>query len=369
MKKRILTVSVIIVLIAGALTTYNALVASKPIPQKKTMIKNTVGVKSQIVSYTDVEAPITYPGRVASREVVKLGAEVTGRIMAGDIPLKAGQTFRKGQVLIRIFSEDVNASLMAQKSSFLNRLALALPDIRIDYPTEYEKWNQFFRALNLEEPLPQLPVINTDKEKVFLAAKNLLSDYYSLVQQEIKLTKYVIRAPFNGTFTDVKKEVGAIASPGGELGTIISTQQMEIVVPVIPADVQWIKTGTNVVIHSGEAEKIKGNVTRRARYVDPTTQSVNIYVSVQSPEAILNGQFLNVEFPAGKLKHVVELPREALVNGSQVYQVKEAKIYPLKVTVVRQNDDVVYLTDLPENTRIVTESMMNAYPGMEVNLL
>ena len=42
-----------------------------------------------------------------------------------------------------------------------------MPDIRLDYPEQYEKWEQYLRDFDFDKPTPKLPAINSEKEKFF----------------------------------------------------------------------------------------------------------------------------------------------------------------------------------------------------------
>ncbi len=57
--------------------------------------------------------------------------------MQGNIAFKEGERFRKGYLLIRIYDDDIKASLAASKSNFLQRLSSVLSDLKIDSPEEY----------------------------------------------------------------------------------------------------------------------------------------------------------------------------------------------------------------------------------------
>jgi hypothetical protein len=131
---------------------------------------------------------------------VNLSSEVPGRIVAVGVPLKVGQRFKKGDLLIQIYDTDARMDLQAKKSQFLNKLAQSLPDIRIDYNGRFDAWMNFFNAIDLEKDLPALPEITTGKEKVFLASRNILGDYYSIKSSEVRLAKLSSQASWNCRF-------------------------------------------------------------------------------------------------------------------------------------------------------------------------
>ena len=211
--------SVVLIGLAIGFATYS--INTKPVPKKDDKKASALFVKTEKVSLTKTASDMKYRGRVTAFDNVSLGAEMQGRIMQGDVRFKAGEKFKKNDLLVKIYNENARAALKADISSFLQTLSKILPDIKVDYGEEYDKWFTFFNAIDVEKPLPDLPPINSNKEKVFLAANNVLSGYYTLLQQEINLSRYAIYAPFNGSFKSVSKEIGAVANAGSELATII----------------------------------------------------------------------------------------------------------------------------------------------------
>ncbi|BDD09603.1 hypothetical protein FUAX_20350 [Fulvitalea axinellae] len=342
------------------------MIANKPKPEKSKKEEKTIAVKVKKVTYSDLYEPIVYHGRIRSTEIVSLSSEVSGRILNGDVPLKEGQTFRKGQVLVNIYSDDFRASLMADKSNFLTSLAGTLPDIEVDYPTELGKWKKYFSDIQLEKPLPPLPAIKSDKEKVFMASRNILSAYYNIRQREITLTRYKIRAPFHGVFSTVNLEVGAIASPGQPLGRIIRTDRLEAVAEVMPEDASWIAEGNKVEIHA-DGKNHKGTVIRKAAFVDPATQTVKIYIRTEAP--VLEGQFIELVFNEKPYKSVMNLPREAVFETDKVFTVENGKLKQYHVEVVKTTDDTRLVRGLKEGLWVVQEALVKAEEGMEVRTL
>jgi multidrug efflux pump subunit AcrA (membrane-fusion protein) len=217
--------------------------------------------------------------------------------MQGDVRFKAGESFRKGDVIINIYSEDVQAALKSGKSSFLQTVSKILQDLKVDYKNQYNKWITFFNDINPEKPLPELPEIKSDKERVFLASNNVLTSYYNLKQQQIKLDRYIIRAPFTGSFKSVNKEIGAVASPGAELATIIRSDKFEVIVPVFPKDLKWLKKGDNVNIIDNRGVEQITTVSRISSFVDEATQSVNVYLTFNAKpnNKILDGEYVDVK--------------------------------------------------------------------------
>lgn len=369
LKKTIVAIIVTSILAVSAVVTY-ILIKTKPETVKTSIRKNIIGVKTSTANYDSYSVSMSYPGRVTPRSVVKISSEVNGKIIDGDIQLKEGARFKKGDVIIRIYDMDVKANLKAKKSEFMNVLAKCLPDIKIDFPEEYDKWMSFFSSISIDEPLGELPVIKSDKEKVYVSSKNILSGYYNLVQQDIIMSRYEIKAPFNGVFTAVNKEVGAIAGAQNEIATIASTDLLELIVGVYPNDARILRTGTNVDVMSSKNKKYIGKIDRIASFVNPTTQRVNIYVVITEPSLeIIEGEMLSVTMPSHRLDNVLEVSREAVVGDSVVFRVEDNILRSQRIEVVSSTNDKSYVIGVPKDVRFVNESLVSPYDGMEVKLM
>ena len=157
MKSKILyTITAIAVLILSVFIT-GKLIMSKPVPKKNDHVQNLLNVKAEKAENTNYDSNVKYRGRISSYENISLSAEVSGKIMQGDVPFKTGQKFNENDLLIRIYNEDVKAALMSGKSSFTRTLSAILPDISFDFPEEYSKWKEFFRNVKVDKNLPELP--------------------------------------------------------------------------------------------------------------------------------------------------------------------------------------------------------------------
>ncbi len=366
MKNKLISIVIGVVIVIGAIALSSYLINSKPDPRKDEQKMNTMNVKASQIKYADIETNMKYRGRVSAFNSVDLTAEVSGRIMQGDILFKEGQSFKKNDVIVKIFKDDVLATHKASMSSFLQNLAQILPDIKIDYPDEYEKWNNFFVAIAPEKSLPELPQINSNQEKVFLSANNVLTNYYTLQNQEIELAKYTIRAPFNGTLKSVSKEIGASATTGSALATLIRSDKLEITVPVFPEDLKWINKGESAILIDKYGEKLDIKVSRISGYVDEETQSVNVYLTFAPTQKInlLEGEYVDVEFE-GQAINGFEIPREAIVNESYVYELNDGKLNRIHVNIIRSLNDSYIISGVDADKTIVTESLASISSNVE----
>src|SRR5210317_1970560 len=200
MKRKLIVLVSILAIFVLSFSAMSYFAAQKETPETEIPDNVARKVKTLPVKYEPVSYTISQTGRLGSQSYVDIISEVQGEILAGNVPLKKGQRFKKGDLLIRIYDEITDYNLKASKSRFQNSIANILPDFKIDFPEDYDKIKNFFDQVKINEPMPELPVITSDQQRIFLASRNILNDYFAIKTSEIQLAKHSIYAPFNGTF-------------------------------------------------------------------------------------------------------------------------------------------------------------------------
>ena len=372
MKKVLSSVSFIVMIIVVAVLLYNAFALLKTDPEVKKSKEIVRYVKAKPVRYSDNITSIMSSGRLASLAQVDLMTEVQGKILTGTIPLKRGQSFRKGDVLLKVFDKEARYSLIAQKSKFLNLIAGVLPDFKVDYPSSFKRWENFFKDIDIKKDLPDLPEINKFQEKIYLSSKNVLSNYYNIKQQEVRLSKYVIRAPFNGVYSEVMLETGAIANPGSKIAKLLQTDALELEIPMTAAEVYWLNEGDKVNISTSSLNfPAKGEILRISNYLDQATQSISVYVEVDKKHEkdLFIGQYFKTEFTDIILKNCMRLPRKAVFNHNEVFIVEDSLLRKKIINIIRVTENDLFFNGLREGDLIVTEPLINASEQSKVSIL
>lgn len=329
-------------------------------------------VKAAPINYTSLETKIKVGGRLLSKSEIVISAEVSGKILTGQIDFKRGEVFKEGDLLIKIYDKEAELNLKSRKSTFLNKVASSLPEFKTSFPDQYEKWSAFLVNINIENDLPSLPDLNSSQVKVFVSTRNILSEYYSIKGDELRLKKYNIYAPFNGAITEVNMQVGAIANPGAVLGRIINTEDLEMEVPMEIDDAKWIKVGESVTVYNEDGtEKWQGKLIRKSQDVDVNTQSINVYVSLRSisSKQLYKGQYLVAEFKGIKLNNVMEIQRSAVFNSNEVFVIKDNRLSKAEIDIKKINERTLFFNGLDEGIEIVIEPLVNARENTKVEII
>ncbi len=371
-KRQYIIVFGILALIFGGVGVMKVFESMKPEQKKPEKKIPKRYVQAKPVQYTNINSTVNGTGRLLSFNEFDLSTEVAGVLAQGSVVLKKGQSFRKGQVIARIINDEFVYGLKAKKSRFLNGIANILPDLKIDYKEDFDKWQAFFNAIEIEKKLPPLPKVTNEKEKVFLATRNILSDYYSIKSDEIRLDKYKIRAPFDGSFSQVYSEIGAIVNMGARIARIFRTTAVELEVPIEMEFARWISKGHQVRILDGQKKnQWTGTVVRKSKFVDPQTQAVSIFVRVnqQGSQPLFTGMYMYALFPGILVEDVMEIPRNSIYNENSVYTVRDGKLKKRTIKVHKLNETTALFSGLSEGEMIVVEPIVNAKEGSLVEVI
>ncbi|MEM8968405.1 MAG: efflux transporter periplasmic adaptor subunit, partial [Bacteroidota bacterium] len=110
-----------------------------------TVANNSPRVPVQLVFLQSLPYMIEATGTLAAKEKVEVYSEVQGILQTTNPPFKAGNTFKRGQVMLQINSEEYRAQVQSSKSSLVNQIAAMLPDMEIEYPEAAKKWEFYLQ--------------------------------------------------------------------------------------------------------------------------------------------------------------------------------------------------------------------------------
>lgn len=361
MNKKTISVIVGVILIFVAIGLSVILLKNKKAPENDSLKHRTLYVKTSPVEYKKQDIESRYNGKITSYEDISLTPEVSGKILPTQVSLKEGQTFRKGDLLISIYDKDFKANLYSQRSNFLFSLSSILPDLELDFSSEYKKWKDFFDKIDIKKDLPELPKINNDKEQIFLSSKQIISAYYNIKRSEITASKYKIYAPFSGAYKAVYKQVGSVASMGMNIASIIRTDFLEIVVPVTIQVSKHIKVGQKVDVFDEENNVYQGSVLRVANFLNNTTQMVNVYIKYipTGNKKLIEGEYVEVLFNNQKEIQGMKIPREAIFDNDNVYVLSNNKLQKKQVVIEFMLEDYVIISGVEIGDTIVEESLVD----------
>lgn len=363
--RKLITVALGIVIIIIAYLIVQWMIASniKPdIAPKK--IVTTVFIDT--VKNREIPIVITTNGNLIAKNKIELFSEVQGILESSSKEFKAGNSYAAGEVILKINNEEHYATLQAQKSGLYNAITSIMPDIRLDFPSEFEKWQNYITNFDFNKATPKLPETNSDKEKFFISGKNIYTTYYNVKNLEVRLSKYIIRAPYAGILTEALVNPGTLVRQGQQLGEFINPKVYEMEVAVNAKYMNLLQKGNTVAVHNLENTKTwTGQVVRVNGKVDQATQTVKAYIQVAG-EGLKEGIYLEADLVAKSEKDAYEMPRELLINNESVFVLKDSLLDLQKINTIYFKNKSVVIKGLKDGTKILAKSVPGAYDGMPV---
>lgn len=356
-----------VLLLAGAffLAKYLIDTKQKPKPSFNKIVKT---VFTETVENKAIPLLITANGNLVAKHKIELFSEVQGVLIPTSKDFKPGTSFKKGETIIKINSDEFYANLQAQKSNLFNVLTAIMPDIRMDYPEEYSKWEQYVTRFSINKSIAPLPLTTTDKEKFFISGRGILTSYFNVKNLEVKLAKYNLKAPFNGILTEALVNPGALVRSGQKLGEFINPAVYEIGVSVKSEYRNLLQIGKSVQLTNLEkTATYNGKVVRINGKVDTSTQTVTAFIEVRG-ETLKEGQYLEVILEAKSEENAYEVSRKLLIENSKLYIVKDTVLDLINVDIAFENKNTVIVKGLLNGTQLVSKLVPGAHSGMLVKV-
>ena len=288
-------------------------------------------------------------GTLKANETVKLTATVTDTIT--NIYFDDGQRVDKGFLL---------AEMTNQEESALVKENLA----RVE-----EAKKQYDRVKNLPQRGAISGSLVDQRRREFESAQAQLEATKSRLEERL------IIAPFAGVMGLRNVSVGALVTPGDEIGTIIDDQQMNLDFSVPAVLLSSLSKGLKVISTTSAYPNLEfeGKIVAIDSQVDPVTRSLIVRAEVPNTEGLLKpGLLMNVVVQYD-LRENLLVPEEAIVPSGQkvsVYVVgDDMKVKQHFFTPgVRKNGMVEILSGVPENSMVVTHGVISISEGQQVKI-
>ena len=310
-------------------------------------------------------------GKLKSSNRISIISEVQGTKKKNrNKSFKEGVSFKKGEVLIEINSAEFNSTVKQSRSELKNLIASVLPDIKIDYAENFNEWKSYFDNLSVENPISKLPNSSSEKENLFLVGRGIESAYYKVKNLEERLSKYKIKAPFDGILVKGNISDGAYIVPNQMLGEFIDPNNFEVSVNIPVNHIEKIKLNQSVsIIYNDNKNTITGNIKRINRKVDEMTQTIKIFIEFNNKN-LFEGKFVEVKIPMGIIPNSQIISRSLLINDNYVFIANEDdKISKINVKPLFYNKENVIVTGLDDGTRLITSNVSDIYEGMKIKVV
>ena len=346
------------------------ILAKNLLSKKDAKAEPKISFRSKVVDVlpaqpAEIPVLVNVSGRLESVNRMELYAEVSGILK--NRSFKAGQAFGSGQTIARIDDSEYRAQLTAARSTFMGLISQSLADIALDYPNEAQKWQEFMQSINPTQSLPALPSIDNQQLKQFVSGRNILSNYYTIQSQEVRLRKYRISAPHSGVLSETTIDPGTLVRSGQKIGTFAQQGGYELEAAVTRNDLKFLKKGRKVQLRSEELDQdFTGTVSRINSSINATTQLVSVFMTVKGKD-LKEGLYLKAALNTGNSENALEIDRNTLIDGKSIFVVdNDSTLRLLPVELVTYAEDRAIIQNVPKGTLIPTVQIIGAFEGMKV---
>jgi RND family efflux transporter MFP subunit len=262
-----------------------------------------------------VGAPVEYTtvGSVVSDQRIDVTTRLSGYIRA--VLVQEGDRVRRGQVLVRLDTSDVEASIR-QAQAGVTAAEAAFHDAEVDRG----HFQQLFEHGTISDNEFRKVVLKDE------AAHETLKQARAALDMACTQREYAaIKSPVDGMVVTRSKLVGDLAVPGVPILTLESEHgllfEAFVDVGVDKESLAAFAVGKPVEVRiDGLSAPLKGTVSRFVPSADPATRSYQMKIALPERAGLTPGMFGRAAFQIGESKLPV-VPRQALVERGGLYGV------------------------------------------------
>lgn len=408
---------IIVIGIAVALAMF--LVSLKKDPEKKEIIQTPPSVKAIVVKPVSKVMTVEAYGTVKPRKLVKIAAEVSGKIDYIHPSFIEGGEIKKGQVLVRIdrrtYQLNRQAGLVNVKQAktdikkLRQDIANLKSDIKLSEANLKLSEKEFARIKTLSGK--QFASTNSlDKaEQQYLQARiqfqnlnNQLSLTDTMMEQkdttlamarvdlqkaDLALKKTSIVSDFDGFVLDKFAEAGEYVNPGQVIGSIYQRDNLDVDVRISLEKLRWIESD----FENGKTPKVKitmanldklmpfvwdAKVARIKSKIDETTRTLPMTIEISIPEKkqknifqLKPGTFVKCSITGETRENIFVLPRHLLKQKNTLYTISSDHLKMKKVKILRKFEEEVYIDQgLEPGDKIIVSPLPGAIDGMKLTI-
>ena len=324
---------------------------------------------------------LVLPGQTAAWFETTIYARVNGYVAKWLVDI--GDHVKKGQVLAIIETPELDAELNAAKAQLKSseaQVAAREAEAQFSKSTN-ERWRDSPKGVVSDQEREAKKADYESANARLYAANAQVALDKSKVDQYRDLAEFKqVVAPFDGTITERKIDIGNLVTAGSASNTtplyrMAQTDPLRVFVDVPQSAAGELIVGVPAEIRStGSLGGVfSGTIARSAESIDAQARTMRVEVDMPNAKhALLPGTYVNVAFRL-EPKGLVEVPAAALVfrpQGTQVARVDaDGKVSFQFVTIARDNGSLVELgSGVNPGDRLVLNISSQIAPGQSVTV-
>jgi membrane fusion protein (multidrug efflux system) len=318
-------------------------------PPPVSLAGNATPVGIYVINPTYLASGIYVNGFLVPREEVEITTEVAGKITS--IFFTEGSTVRKGDLLVKMNDEDLQAQLV--RAEFQEKL--------------------------LAEKLERQKILLT-KEAISREAYDQLETDHNMVVADITLLKVridktEIRAPFNGVIGFRYVSDGSYVQPGTKVARLVDNSTMIVEFSLSNRYIAMPLVGKNIIFRvEGFPQDFHAQVYAVEPKLDENTRTILLRARYNNSSGLLlAGTPADVTLITKESDNAIQVPTETIVpdvSGVSVWLVRNGRAVSTPIeTGIRSEQMIEVLSGLSVSDTVITTGIMQLRPNTPVRIL
>ena len=307
-----------------------------------------VPVKAHILKPQRLDNNVITTGTLLANESVELKSETAGKVVK--ILFKEGSRVNKGDLLLKINDEELQAQLLGAKS------ALNLAE------------DNMARAKKLLEKQ------GISQQDYDAAANDLNVKKANLDLVKAQLDKTEIKAPFEGIIGLKYVSEGSFINSSTVIASLQDIDPVKIDFSIPEKYAGFVHIGDKIKFSvAGSGNSYSGTVFAIEPKIDETTRTLKIRaISPNTRGEILPGAFADVTLILKEIPDALMVPTQAIIpilKGQKVYLCRNGVVAQVEVKTGIRTDTEVQITEgLNPKDTVITTGILQLAPGMPVKI-
>ncbi len=356
-KKKIISIVITIVAIAGSLLVIGRVLASnkKKNAEATAVVAQTSGgdvaVRVAPAQKQTLDLNFSANGNFAPIQQMNFASENSGRVTR--VLVDEGSYVRRGQTLAIIKTDVLSIDLETAQAAYQNALR------------DKQRYENAFETGG---------VTRQQLDQAKLALENAEA---RVAQARIRVSDANIKSSINGIVNKRYIEPGAVVNPGTQLFELVDVSKLKLNVTVNEMQVARLKNGDKVNVKASvfPDENFTGKVTFIAPKADNSLNfPVEIEISSNPGNKLKAGMYGTALFEQGTSTPVIMIPRTAFVgsvSSNQVFLVENGNKARLRTVVAGRvmGEEVEILRGLNEGDQVITSGQINLSDGSAITII
>ncbi len=308
-----------------------------------------VPVNVMIVKDTAFNTAIDVTGSISANEQVELRSSTAGNITG--IYFKEGSLVKKGQLLVKVYDNDLQASLKQMQVQ-----------IKLAEQTEYRN-----RILLSKE------AISKEEYDISSTSLNSYKAQADLIRAQIAKTE--VFAPFSGTIGLRNISPGGYLSPQGSIATLVAVDPAKITFSVPERYLPLISINSKIKFNvESSRNQFTGTVYAIEPKVDVNSRTIMLRAKADNKSGVLKaGSFAKIHFTLDQIPKTIMVPTEAVIpdlKGSNVFIAKHGVAVLRAVKTDTRTDAKIQIVDgLQPGDSLIVTGIIQMRPKVEIKVV